>query len=255
MLQHQIMNGHHDEWVVFVHGIGGSTNTWKKQIDLFAEKYNLLLLDLPGHGQDSKNIIRKVNTKQLNADIVDTLDYLGIESAHFVGLSLGTIVIANFAVQNPSRVNSIILGGSALDICGIYRMCVGFANSIKRAVPYKFLYKFFAWFMMPRRNHKKSRTIFLREVVKLNKTTMFAWIQYLRDSMKNVELFSRLDKLGKKILFISGSEDHCFLKGSKILAKQIKMANLQIIERCGHICSIEKSVIFNNYALNYLAAS
>ena len=255
MLQHKIINGHHDEWVVFVHGMGGSSATWNKQLNLFSEQYNLLLLDLPGHGDDSKNIIRRVNQKQLNTEIAETLDYLGIESAHFVGLSLGTIVTANFSIQNPNRVKSIVLGGAALDVCGIYRSCVRFANGIKRIVPYKMLYKFFAWFMMPKKNHKKSRVIFLREVVKLDRETMFAWLKYFKDSLKDTELFSKLDALGKKILFISGDEDHCFLKGSKFLAKRIRMAEIAIINRCGHVCSIEKASIFNELSLNYLTAN
>jgi pimeloyl-ACP methyl ester carboxylesterase len=254
MLRYEIIDNNHDDWVVFIHGIGGSTNTWKKQIDNFSKQYNLLLLDLPGHGKNADNIIHKVEPKRLNNGIIETLDYLKIKEAHFVGLSLGTIVIANFAVNYPTRVTSIILGGSVLDICGIYRTCVSFVNGIKRIVPYKFLYKFFAWFMLPKKNHEKSRQIFLREVVKLNKETMFAWIGYLADSLHPGNLFNKLDTLGKKILFISGDEDHCFLKGSKILAQRLKMAEIKIIEHCGHVCSIEKYDIFNNFALSYLVA-
>lgn len=253
MLKYEIIENGKAEWVVFVHGIGGSTKTWKKQIDKFSEQYNLLLLDLPGHGQNSDTIIRKVDPARLNKGIADTLDHLGIDSAHFVGLSLGTIVIANFAVKHPSRVRTIIFGGAALSIQGITRMCVNIANSIKRLVPYKFLYKFFAWFMMPKNNHKKSRAIFLREVVKLNKETMFAWIRYLKDSLHSGNLFNKLNELGKQILFISGDEDHCFLKGSEKLAKKIRTAKIMIIEHCGHICSIEKAEIFNVCALKYLA--
>jgi pimeloyl-ACP methyl ester carboxylesterase len=255
MLKHNIVDNGHDEWVVFIHGIGGSTKTWKKQIELFSEKYNLLLLDLPGHGENADNIIHCVDPRKLNDGIKGTLDYLNIRSAHFVGLSLGTIVIANFAVQHPTYVKGIILGGAVLDICGIYRACVSFANGIKRLVPYKLLYKFFAWFMMPKSNHEKSRMIFLREVVKLNKETMFAWIGYLADSLHPGNLFSKLDDLGKNILFISGEEDHCFLRGSKLLANKLHTAEIKVIEHCGHICSIEKANIFNQYALSYLAAA
>lgn len=255
LLKYEIIDNQKSDWVVFIHGIGGSTKTWKKQIETFSERYNLLLLDLPGHGENSNKIIYKVDPIRLNKSIVDTLDHLKIRSAHFVGLSLGTIVIANFAVWNPSYVKSIIFGGSVLSICGIYRTCVAFANGIKRFIPYKTLYKFFAWFMMPRNNHKKSRSIFLREVVKLDKETMFAWIGYLADSLHPGNLFNKLDELGKQILFISGDEDHCFLKGSKLLAKKLGTAKIKIIEHCGHVCSIEKYDVFNKYALNYLAAA
>ena len=254
MLTYEAIDNDKEEWVVFIHGIGGSTKTWKKQIDEFSEKYNLLLLDLPGHGNNSDNIIDKVKPEKLHKGIKETLDHLNIESAHFVGLSLGTIVIANFAVCYPEKVKTIILGGSVLKVCGIYKSCVALSNAIKKCVPYKMLYKFFAWFMMPRENHKKSRMIFLREVVKLDKKTMFAWIEYLQVSLRPEQLLKKLDKIGKKILLISGDEDHCFLKGAKIFKAKVRNVDMFVIEKCGHVCSIEKWKVFNNVALGYLAA-
>ena len=254
MLNYEIVDNKKNEWVVFIHGLGGSTKTWKKQIELFSDKYNLLLLDLPGHGTNASNIVHKVDTKRLNSGIIATMKHLGIRNAHFVGLSLGTIVIANFAVRHPSYVKKIILSGSVLKLCGIYRALVRLVNGIKKFIPYKVLYKFFAWFMMPRKNHKKSRLIFLREVVKLDKATMYAWIDYLKEALHPEKIVSQLDMLGKKVLFISGDEDHCFIEGSKQLAEKIKAASIRIIEHCGHVCTIEKSAIFNKFALSYLSS-
>ena len=253
MLNYEIVDNRKDEWVVFVHGIGGSTKTWKKQIDAFSEGYNLLLLDLPGHGLNADNVIYKVDSRKLHDGIRETLDHLQIEQAHFVGLSLGTIVIVNFAVCYPEYVKTIILGGSSLKLSGIYKGAIILANKIKRIVPYEFLYKFFAWFMLPKKNHKKSRLIFLREIVKLHKETLFAWIEYIQFALNPEYILHRLDFLGKKILLISGDEDHCFIEDAKILARRMKSMEIQIIEKCGHICSIENWSAFNRIALEYLA--
>ena len=69
MLKYEIIDNHAEEWVVFVHGLGGSTETWKKQIDSFSARYNLLLLDLPGHGRNAEHTIHKVDTQKLHAGI------------------------------------------------------------------------------------------------------------------------------------------------------------------------------------------
>lgn len=252
MLTYELIDNQKEDWVVFVHGIGGSTRTWGKQIDAFSEHYNLLLLDLPGHGLNADNIIKKVDSEKLHTGIKDTMDFLNIECAHFVGLSLGTIVIANFAVHHPEYVKSIILGGASLKVSGLYKGAVILADKIKHFVPYKFLYKFFAWFLMPRKNHKKSRKIFLREVVKLNKKTMFAWIEYLQFTLSPENILARLDEVKKNILIISGDEDHCFLRDAKALVDKMKSVEINIIEKCGHVCSIEKSSIFNHMALDFL---
>ena len=198
MLKYEIVDNQKEEWVVFVHGIGGSTKTWSKQIDGFSEQYNV-----------------------------------------------------NFAVCYPTYVKSIILGGSSLKLSGIYKGAVILANKIKRFVPYTFLYKFFAWFMMPSKSHKKSRLIFLREVVKLKKETMFAWIEYVQFTLHPEQILSKLEFLGKKILFISGDEDRCFIDDAKILAKKMRNTEMKIIEKCGHICSIENWSTFNRIALDF----
>ena len=255
MLKYQAIDNQKEEWVVFIHGMGGSTKTWARQIEAFSKSYNLLLLDLPGHGEHSNKIIHKVNSEELNQGIIEAMNHLNISSAHFVALSLGTIVTANFAIHHPEYVKSIILGAASLKVSGIYKLAVIAANKFKKLLPYKFLYKFFAWFMLPRRNHKKSRHIFLREVIKLNKKTMYAWIEYLQVIRKSEHILTRLDNLKKNILIISGDEDHCFLGGVKKIVSRKKSLKLNIINKCGHICSIEKWYDFNNMALNFLKFS
>ena len=253
MLKYELIDNLKEEWVVFIHGIGGSTKTWGKQIEEFSKKYNLLLLDLPGHGLNADNIIHKVSPRKLHKGIKDTLDSLQIKNAHFVGLSLGTVVIAQFAVCFPQYVKSVILGGPSLKLTKVSKAAVICANKMRGMVPYEFLYQFFAWFMMPKKNHETSRKIFLREVVKLDKETMFAWIEYLQYVLNPEKLLNRLDGLGKKVLFISGEEDHCFLDGAKSVVEKAKNMELKIIEKCGHICSIENWKTFNQLALEHLS--
>lgn len=253
MLKYEVVNNNKDEWVVFVHGIGGSTKTWKKQIEPFSEKFNLLLLDLPGHGDNASNIIKKVDLDKLYKGIKDTLDYLKIKAAHFVGMSLGTLVIAEFVTLYPSYAIDIILGGAILEVSGIYRECMMLANAMKNCVPYKLLYNFFTWFMMPRENHKKSRLIFLREVVKLDKATMKAYIEYLQRALKTRETVEKIDALGKRVLLISGNEDHCFLKGTEKFFNKLHNGKMIILEKCGHVCTIEKHREFNKLALDFIS--
>ena len=71
-------------WLVFLHGFGGSTKMWKRQIDPFKENYNLCVIDLPGHGLSTEGIRYKhIHKVEKVADmIVDTLRIHGIEKAH-----------------------------------------------------------------------------------------------------------------------------------------------------------------------------
>lgn len=99
MLKYEIIDNQKEDWVVFIHGIGGSTKTWGKQIDAFSKKYNLLLLDLPGHGNNSEKVIRKVSPRKLYRGIRQTLDALGIEKCGHI------CSIENWRVFNQLALN------------------------------------------------------------------------------------------------------------------------------------------------------
>ena len=38
-------------WVTFIHGAGGSSTIWYKQLKAFSSNFNILLIDLRGHGR------------------------------------------------------------------------------------------------------------------------------------------------------------------------------------------------------------
>ena len=101
-----------------MHGAGGSSSIWFKQVRSFQKHFNVLLLDLRGHGNSSTKIKssfkRKYTFQAIANDVLEVLEYLNISSSHFVGISLGTIVIRQLAEDHPKKVKSMILGGAIL---------------------------------------------------------------------------------------------------------------------------------------------
>jgi pimeloyl-ACP methyl ester carboxylesterase len=67
---------------------------------VISKQYNVLLLDLRGHG-DSKTTLKRLSKEiyfsALANDILEVLDFLEIKKSHFVGISLGTILIRQLA--------------------------------------------------------------------------------------------------------------------------------------------------------------
>ena len=105
------------DWVVFVHGAGGSSSIWFKQLRAYREHFNVLLLDLRGHGQSNQlqQVVKgHYSFRAVTEDILRLLDHLRIPRAHFVGISLGTILIRHLAELCPERVKSMVLGGAIL---------------------------------------------------------------------------------------------------------------------------------------------
>ena len=71
MLYYKVVNNkylHKDkEWILMLHGIGGNLNIFKKQIDVLSENYNLLLVDLHGHGNSQNHTLK--NMKKTKGEI------------------------------------------------------------------------------------------------------------------------------------------------------------------------------------------
>ena len=80
-------------WVTFIHGAGGSSSIWFKQLREFTKYFNVLMVDLRGHGKSQKSfyktISRKYSFSSVSEDILEVLDKEKIRSSHFVGISLG----------------------------------------------------------------------------------------------------------------------------------------------------------------------
>ena len=250
MLNYEIYDNKKEDWVVFIHGIGGSTLTWKRQIKDFSKKYNLLLLDLQGHGKSYSD--EEVTVKSVNDSIKEILDHLNIKKADFVGMSLGTLVIAQFAIKYPQYVTSIVFGGAVIQVGGIYKIAMRIANGIKYVLPTRATYKMFANIIIPAKWHEKSRIIFLRESEKLKRKTFLSWVKYLNAATNPKKILDKLKALNIKVLFISGDHDVCFIKSVKKVARYINTAKLKVIDACGHVCTIEKYKEFNYNALIFL---
>ena len=102
------------EWVLFIHGLGGSIATWKYQMNAFSD-YNILCVDLQGHGQSAFVKTKHPENAAANA-IHEILTEENINSVHIVALSLGTIIAMEFAYLYPDNVKSMTLAGCVLNI-------------------------------------------------------------------------------------------------------------------------------------------
>lgn len=252
-LNHKIIkNNEHNEWLVFLHGLGGNHNIFYKQVEYFSKEFNLLLIDLPGHGESMGTFGKETLTKSIEK-INDLLVYLGIDKAHFMAVSLGTIVLQKFTLCYPEKINAIVLAG-AVDKWkkwGYYLAKMAIYEPIKAITPYMLEYRLFAFILMPKNAHKKSRDIFIREAYKLGKRDYFNWVEM---GMQSNKIYKQIDVSNNQIpkLYISGREDFMFLPG--ILPHVEKEANsdIYIIDSCGHVCNIEKADEFNKVAMEFL---
>ncbi|HEY0837493.1 MAG TPA: alpha/beta hydrolase [Azospirillum sp.] len=99
------------EPVLMIHGLGGTSNTWAPQVMALGSRYRLIRPDLPGSGR-SKTPEGALSIGLFVAGMAKILQVLGVERAHVVGHSLGTIVAQHLAVEHPNLVRSLALYGA-----------------------------------------------------------------------------------------------------------------------------------------------
>src|SRR3954470_6711245 len=89
--------------VVLVHGGLVDSRLWDEQMQPLSQRFRVVRYDLRGFGKSAAPAGQYWPTEDLRA----LLDYLKIEKATVVGLSLGGIVAADFAFEHPERVERL----------------------------------------------------------------------------------------------------------------------------------------------------
>ncbi len=242
-------------WVTFVHGAGGSSSIWFKQIREFKKHFNVLLLDLRGHGNSKPNI-KQVFDEQytfdsITNDIVEVINFEKIRKSHFIGISLGTILIRNLAEKYPDRVESMVMGGAIMKLNMRSQILMRLGVIFKSVVPYLWLYKFFAFVIMPNKNHKESRLLFVREAKKLYQKEFIRWFK-LTSEINPLLRFFRTADIKIPTLYIMGAEDYLFLPSIQKIVASHTTSELFVVENCGHVVNVEQPIIFNSKVIDYL---
>lgn len=242
-------------WVTFVHGAGGSSSIWFKQIREFSKHFNVLMVDLRGHGKSKRNFLnafkKKYTFTSLAQDIVDVLDKEKIKSSHFVGISLGTILIRQIAETYPKRIKSMVMAGAIMKLNVRSQILMRFGNLFKSIVPYLWIYRLFAYIIMPKKNHKESRLLFVREAKKLYKKEFMRWYKLTSDLNPLLKLFRQID-IKIPTLYLMGREDYMFLPSIKQISKSQKLSQLSVVENSGHVVNVDQPIEFNNRAISFI---
>lgn len=102
------------EPVVLLHGGGpGATglSNYSRNIDALAERYRVIVPDMPGYGRSTKGVDGSDPFRFLADSIRALLDELAIDRAHLVGNSYGGAAALRLALDTPERVDRLILMG------------------------------------------------------------------------------------------------------------------------------------------------
>lgn len=249
-------NSGKNEWIMLLHGIGGSSSIWFKQLRYLKNNFNVVLVDLPGHGKSEKVNSKYGNKYRISDCILDLKELLdeilmkfNIDKIHMMGVSLGTILIHELLKTDSSKIKSIVLVGAVVKFNTVGNILVGAGNFLKNYMKMNNLYNIMAHILLPYKTNRLSRKLFIREAKKVKELEFRKWFAMLNEveNVYNSEVYnSKIDKL-----YVSGKLDYVFINGVKNNIVNDKYSKLKIIEKAGHVCNVDNSREFNDIIDNF----
>jgi pimeloyl-ACP methyl ester carboxylesterase len=219
--------------LIFIHGSGGNSNTWKNQLDLDVD-YDLVALDLPSH--DKSDNFSDI-TLNLYIDVVHQLiDFLGYKKVVLCGHSLGGAIIQQYYFTYPNEVSGLILCGTG----GKLRVAPFILDSLKNNYN-KFLENLPAGAFY-RSTPKELIDLYVKETSRVG-------AEVTHTDFKICDKFDVLEKLNSidiPCLVVVGKQDQLTpVRYSEYFHDKIKNSELSIINKAGHMVMVEKPLEFN----------
>jgi 3-oxoadipate enol-lactonase len=101
--------------IVFIHGLGATSNVWHAQRMTLSRYYRVITYDRSGAGR-SQRARGGYSIDGWTDELADLLNFLGVPAAVIAGHSLGSMVAQRFAGKHPNRTKALILAGGEAEL-------------------------------------------------------------------------------------------------------------------------------------------
>lgn len=229
---------------------------WRQFVGELRSKFAVVAYDLRNQGQSGRSE-GELATERHVEDLRDLLDGLGLERVVLLGTCISTLIVAEYALRHPARVEKLVLVGSVLNPLGyrthdfLHRSLLG---SLRRGGAEALFDHYYPLLYTARTIQAWGTPGYLVSKSRfLDNNTPEQLDRHLSSSLHLRFDCERLRQLDLPTLFISGEDD--FMARPSIVALQVRRmpkARALTITNAGHNPYIESPAEFQNAVYSFM---
>ena len=239
--------------IVFSNSLGSDLSMWDPQVEYFKDNYQIICYDKRGHGKSSP-IQGPYTFDMLENDVISIMDEIGIDKAHFVGLSMGGMTSLGLALKHSNRFDKLVCCAARADMpppaieAWDQRIAVVEDKGTQVVVQGSLE----RWFSDKFRNDVANNHILEKAEEMIKSTSTSGYIGSC-NAIKGLDYLRELGKIKKDFLYISGEND----VGAPALAME-EMHHLTVnskyvcIPGVAHVFNLEKPNETNKILSDFL---
>jgi 3-oxoadipate enol-lactonase len=237
--------------VILSHSLSSSLLMWNPQMDALNPYFLVLRYDTRGHG-DSDAPSGPYSLGLLAEDVIGLLDALGIDRAHFVGLSMGGMIGQCLALNHPHRLKSLALCDTTAvfpaETQPIWQERIDKAN--KKGMKALLEETMERWFTPAFLRQSLPMVKLIREQILV---TPVAGYIGCAETIRRLNYLDRLSEIKMPTLIIVGEDDPGTpVSASEAMHKRISNSKLVVLPSARHLSNVEQAHAFNFTLLDFL---
>ncbi|MGF1585623.1 MAG: alpha/beta fold hydrolase [Bacteroidales bacterium] len=245
---HYYASGNNDnELIVFLHPAFADHRAFDRQIDFFANNYRVITMDMPGHGLFQYGRARIDHTIHYIHTIMESENY---SKAHFVGVSMGSLIAQYFALHYPEKVHSMtVLGGYDINADNKELNKAQRSENLKWIFKALFSMNSFRRYVAKVSVNRPEEKVHFYEMAKMFTRKSFLAMSGLGNVVRHREGVIQ----NYPLLILSGDKDiELAIRMSRKWHKENPSSEFYLIENAGHCANMDDPDTFNKIVMNFL---
>jgi 3-oxoadipate enol-lactonase len=238
------------ENLMLAHPMGTNLHLFDRQIPSLAKHFRIVRYDSRGHGASVANQ-GPYSVEGFGCDALAIMDALGIEKAHWLGLSLGGIVGLWLLMHARERIGRAVLASASAQIPGpdLWNSRIHLArdsgmNGVAAATAER-------WFTKAFRDANPEKVDAVMEMIR---TTPLAGYLAACAAVRDMDQREAIRGIRNKVLVISGRHDLSTPPGmGALVASSIEGAKFVTLET-SHLSNIEDEANFTKVVVDFLTS-